>query len=78
MSDKNQLKLLRLPSVGEWIDVNSHELYPELDTKTPDLSAFLPTRLSDALNDAAWKKMLSVEDAQRLNRNLEFVGGEDV
>lgn len=74
MSDK---KLLRLPSVGEWIDVKTHELYPELDTGSPDLSAFLPNRLSDALNNESWKKLLSVDDAKRLNRNLEFVGGED-
>lgn len=77
MSDQNQRKLLRLPSVGEWIDVRTHELYPELDTGSPDLTAFLPTRLSDALNDPSWKKLLSLADAKRLNRNLEFVGGDN-
>lgn len=74
MSDKIQRKLLRLTSVGLWIDINSHELYPEMDSGNPDFDAFLPNRLSDLLDDPDFRENLSIEDAQRLNRNLEFGG----
>lgn len=70
-------KLLRLPSVGEWIDVHTHELYPELDSGQPDYDIKFPNRLSDVLDNPAWKKMLSVADANRLNNNLVTCGGED-
>lgn len=77
MKDQTERKLLRLPSVGLWIDTKSHELYPEMDSGNPDFEAFLPNRLSDLLNDPDFKESLSIEDAKRLNRNLEFVGGGD-
>ena len=71
-------KLLRLPSVGEWIDVHTHELYPSLDNGQPDYDIKFPNRLSDVLDNSEWKKLLSLEDAKRLNRNLVFEkGGED-
>jgi len=74
MSEKIQRQLLRLTSVGLWIDTKSHELYPEMDSGQPDLDAFLPNRLSDLLDDPDFKENLSLADAKRLNRNLEFGG----